>query len=102
MAELQQRTKAFDLAIENIYNEFRRRVTRLLGLDNFKIKSNEIGKAIAERTGLDASATAATLHECEEIIRGGPTNKRQVVRLAAELRMIEQKLGLVRIGRAKI
>lgn len=102
MAELQQRTKAFDLAIENIYNEFRRRVTRLLGLDNFKIKSNEIGKAIAERTGVDASATAATLHECEEIIRGGPTNKRQVVRLAAELRMIEQKLGLVRIGRARI
>lgn len=102
MAELQLRTKAYDLAIENIYNEFRRRVTRLLGLDNFKAKSNEIAKAIAERSGLDLSTTTATLHECEEIIRGAATNKRQVVRLITELRMIEQKLGLVRAGRTKI
>jgi hypothetical protein len=102
MAELQQRTKAFDLAIENIYNEFRRRVTRLLGLDNFKAKSNEIARSISERAGLDISATAATLHECEEIIRGEATNKKQVLRLVGELRAIEQKLGLVRAGRTKI
>ncbi|MEQ1603291.1 MAG: DUF4350 domain-containing protein [Pyrinomonadaceae bacterium] len=102
MAELQQRTRAFDLAIENIYNEFRRRVTRLLGLDNFKTKSNEIARAISERAGLDASSTAATLHECEEIIRGASTNKKQVLRLVGELRAVEQKLGLVRAGRTKI
>ena len=101
MAELQQRTKAYDLAIENIYNEFRRRVTRLLGLDNFAAKSNDIARLIAERSGLNVSATAATLHECEEIIRGAATHKRQVVRLAGDLRDIEQKLGLVRAGRTK-
>ncbi|MDQ3180706.1 MAG: hypothetical protein M3Q33_09320, partial [Acidobacteriota bacterium] len=28
MAELQQRTRAFDLAIENIYTDFRRRTAR--------------------------------------------------------------------------
>lgn len=102
MAELQQRTKAYDLAIENIYNEFRRRVTRLLGLDNFTIKSNEMARAIVERTGLEMSPTATTLHECEEIIRGAATNTRQLVRLTGELRAIEQKLGLVRAGRTKI
>ncbi|MFT3744278.1 MAG: DUF4350 domain-containing protein [Pyrinomonadaceae bacterium] len=102
MADLQQRTRAFDLAIENIYNEFRRRVTRLLGLDNLKSTSNEVARAVAERAGLDISATAATLHECEEIIRGEPTNKRQVMRLVGELRAIEQKLGLMRTGRTRI
>lgn len=102
MADLQQRTRAFDLAIENIYHEFRRRATRLLGLDNFKVKSDDLARAVAERAGLDLSATLATLHECEEIIRGEATNKRQVIRLVGELRAIEQKLGLVRTGRTRI
>ena len=33
MAELQQRTRAFDLAVENIYTDFRRRTSRLLGVE---------------------------------------------------------------------
>ena len=36
MAELQQRTKGYDLAIENIYTDFRRRVSRLVGVDALK------------------------------------------------------------------
>ncbi len=101
MADLQSRTKSFDLAIENIYSEFRRRVTRHLGLDNFTAKYDEIASLIAERTSTDLSATAATLNECEEIIRGETTNKREVVRLVDELRKIENALGLQRSGRAK-
>ena len=102
MAELQQRTRAFDLAIENIYTEFRRRVTRLLGLDSFTSKSGEIANAIADRTGLDRVATKTTLFKCEEIIRGEPTNKREVVELTADLRELETKLGIKRAAKTKI
>jgi hypothetical protein len=102
MAELQGRTKAYDLAIENIYTEFRRRVARNLGLDNYSVKSSEMAVLIAERGGLDGSVVNETLHQCEEIIRGEPTNKREVLRLTEELRTMEQKLGMTRTGRARI
>ena len=102
MAELQQRTRAFDLAIENIYTEFRRRVTRLLGLDNFTSKSGEMAQAIADRTGLDRNKVEDTLFKCEDIVRGEPTNKREVVELTTALRELETKLGIKRAAKTKI
>ncbi len=102
MAELQQRTRAFDLAIENIYTDFRRRVTRLLGLDSLTAKSGEIATGIAGRTGLDRVLIEQTLFKCEEIIRGEPTNKREVVELAAALRELEPTLGIKRAAKIKI
>ncbi len=96
MAELQSRTRAFDLAVENIYNDFRRRVCRLLGLDNSAVKSGEIAKLVAERTGLDAAVTANDLFMCEEIIRGEPTNRKEVMRLVESIRSIEERLQMKR------
>lgn len=96
MAELQQRTRAFDLAVENIYTDFRRRVSRLLGLDNFTVKARELSAAIADRSGLDRQRTEDILFKCEEIIRGEPTNRREVVELTTALREIEAKLGIRR------
>jgi len=96
MAELQQRTKAYDLALENIYMDFRRRVSRALGLDALTVKSGEMASAIAGSITADANTVRATLFKCEEIIRGEPTNKREVTRLAGELRDTERRLGLSR------
>lgn len=102
MSDLQMRTKAFDLAIENIYGDFRRRAARYFGLDNFTAKSTEIAALCAERGGLDRIKTEKILHQCEEIIRGEPTTRREVVRLAGELRDIEQSLGMTRAVRTRI
>ena len=102
MAELQQRTRAYDLAIENIYTDFRRRVSRLLGLDNLTVKPRELSAAIADRCGLDRPRTEDILFKCEEIIRGEPTNKREVVELTTALREIEAKLGIRRSVDKKI
>jgi hypothetical protein len=99
MAELQSRARAFDLAIENIYAEFRRRAARLFGLDIKDATCDKLAPRISERTGLDNRAVYDTLYKCEDIIRGEPTNKREVVRLTDELRAIEQKLGISRGGR---
>ena len=100
MAELQSRTRAYDLAVENIYNEFRRRAARLFGLEILRATSRELAIRIAERAGVDRNQTETTLFKCEEIIRGEPTNKKQVVSLTGELREIERKLGLARTRRA--
>ncbi len=102
MAELQRRTKAYDLAIENIYSEFRRRAARLLGVDNKTIPTNELASQIADRVGSDQYEIGAALLKCEEIIRGEPTNRSEAVALATKIREIESKLGLSRTGRTRV
>lgn len=100
MAELQQRTKAFDLAIENIYTDFRRRAAKYLGVDNYTVSINELARLIAERTGENANEIESLLFKCEEIVRGEPTSKKEVLQLTKRLREIEEKLGLQRRSRA--
>ena len=96
MAELQQRTRAWDLAMENIYTDFRRRAARLFGLDVSAATSDVLALRIADRTDQDAASLRATLFKCEEIIRGERTNKNEVVRLADSIREIERKLNMRR------
>jgi len=36
------------------------------------------------------------MFKCEEIVRGEPTNKREVLYLTSRLREVEEKLGLKR------
>ncbi len=96
MAELQRRTKAFDLAIENIYTEFRRRTSRLVGADNLTTSYRDLARLIAGRGKLNQTEVEDLLFKCEDIIRGEPTGKREVLQLTRRLREIEEKLGLKR------
>ncbi len=96
MAELQQRTRAYDLAIENIYTDFRRRVSRLVGADNFTVSLKDLAQKITERTKINANEVENLMFKCEDIIRGEPTSKKEVLKLTSRLREIEEKLGLRR------
>lgn len=96
MAELQQRTKAYDLAIENIYTDFRRRTARLVGVDNFTTSRQDLAKLIAERTEINFDEVENLMFKCEDIIRGEPTNKREILQITSRLRQFEEKLGLQR------
>jgi hypothetical protein len=97
MAELQQRTKAFDLAIENIYTDFRRRVARSFGVDNFTTPRADLARMIAERLPEeDFREIDQLMRSCENISQGEATNKKEVLELAGRLREIEEKLGLQR------
>ena len=96
MAELQRRTKAFDLAIENIYTEFRRRAAKLVGADVYTTPRGEMAKLIAERGKFDEPEIAELMRKCEDIMHGEPTNKKEVLQIAGRLREIEEKLGLKR------
>ena len=99
MAELQQRTKAYDLAIENIYADFRRRVCSVVGLDNTTASRSEIATRIVERIGGSAREIQEVLYLCEDVIRGEPIGKKDTVALVDKLRHIESQLGLRRSSR---
>jgi hypothetical protein len=102
MAELQQRTKAYDLAMENIYTDFRRRVARHFGIDNMTTSRKELTRRIAERTGDNPSELERTLKKCEDIIHGHTARKSEVVSLAGRLREIESSLNISRKARPRI
>ena len=102
IAELQRRTKAFDLAIENIYTDFRRRVSRLLGVDNYQISRKDLAKLISERIGADEFEIYNLMRKCEDVMHGEATNKKEVLQLSSRLRELEEKLGLKRNRRTKI
>jgi seryl-tRNA synthetase len=96
MAQLQGRTKAFDLAVENIYREFRRRVSRLFGIDNHTATRKDLAKKIAERLNRDANEIEEMMYQCEDIMHGEPAKKKEIVNLISRLREIEEALGLRR------
>lgn len=102
MAELQQRIKGYDLAIENIYNDFRRRVARLVGIDNFYSQNSKLAQLIAERLP-DENPTEIKeiMQKCEYISQGEPTSKKEILHLTKRLRELEEKLGLLRRKKKK-
>ena len=102
MAELQLRTKAFDLAMENIYGDFRRRISRSFGVDNTTTSRRELASLIAERTGGEAEKIDSLMERCESIAHGERTDRREVIRLASDLRSLEDFLRLTRQGRRRI
>lgn len=99
MAQLQQRTKGYDLAVENIYTDFRRRVSRLLGVDNQSTSRKDLAHLLSERLNRDEMEIYNLMRKCEDVMHGEPTNKKTVLQLTSDLREIEETLGLKRAGR---
>ncbi|HEX6186791.1 MAG TPA: DUF4350 domain-containing protein [Pyrinomonadaceae bacterium] len=93
MAELQQRARAHDLALENIYARVRRVLVRYGGVSNSTPRA-EIARRVAMRSGLNREELETLMRNCEETINGAPTHAKEVLRLAQRLRDIESKLGL--------
>lgn len=93
MAELQERSRAFDLAIENIYTRTRRVLARHAGLD-YNSSRLDIAAHIAARSNIDEHRLETLMRQCEEAINGEPINWRQSVDLVRRLRELERDLGL--------
>jgi hypothetical protein len=102
MAELQQRTRAYDLAIENIYTDFRRRACVLVGLDNTTTTRRALAERIAERIGSPRSEIEELFYRCEDAMYGSTVNYKETVELVDRLRTLEKKLGLRRANRKGI
>lgn len=93
MAELQERSRAFDLAIENIYSRTRRVLARHAGL-SYNSSRSEIAASIAERSSIDRQELETLMRQCEDVINGAPINWRQSIHLVRRLRELERTLGL--------
>ncbi|HLN99366.1 MAG TPA: DUF4350 domain-containing protein, partial [Pyrinomonadaceae bacterium] len=93
MAELQQRARAFDLAIENIYSRTRRVLARYAGVD-YNSPRKVIAERIAARSTLNAHQLETLMRQSEEAINGGGISERQSIHLVRRLREIEAALGL--------
>lgn len=94
MAELQQRARAYDLAIENIYQRTRRALARYGGLaPNAPLE--KIATQVAKRSGKSRVELEALLRECEDSIAGAPLTSRRAVELARALRELERDLGIL-------
>ena len=93
MAELQQRARAHDLALENIYGRVRRVLVRHAGLNHHSPRT-EIAARVALRSGINQQKLETLMRNCEETINGVPTNARETLRMVRQLRQIEAALGL--------
>ena len=93
MAELQQRAKAHDLALENIYGRVRRALVRHAGLNHNSPRA-EIAARVAARSGLNPQQLETLMRTCEETINGAATTGKETLRLVKRLRQIESRLGL--------
>lgn len=93
MAELQERSRAYDLAIENIYTRTRRVLARHAGLD-YNSPRSEIAARIASKSTIDQNQLETLMRQCEDAINGGPINWRQSIDLVRRLREVERALGL--------
>jgi len=98
MAELQQRAKAHDLALENIYTRVRRVLVRHAGLNQNSTRA-AIAARIAVRSKMNEKQLESLMRSCEDTINGAPTNARETLRLVKRLREVEARLGLQ--GRAR-
>jgi Domain of unknown function (DUF4350) len=93
MAELQQRARAYDLAIENIYARTRRALARYGGTGQ-NVPHTEIAARVAARAGLSQTELEALMRECEDAINGASINARQALALISRLRELERTLGI--------
>ena len=93
MAELQQRARAYDLAIENIYSRTRRVLARYAGVD-YNSPRRVIAERIAARSTIKAHQLETLMRQAEEAINGEQISERQSIQLVKRLREIETTLGL--------
>ena len=100
MAELQRRTKAFDLALENIYGRTRRDLARFAGVDNLSTSAEVLAARVAERSKLKKDDLANLFLACEDVIHGEQTSGKTALSLVARLREIERELGFKKAARS--
>lgn len=94
MAELQQRARSYDLAIENIYLRVRRVLARYAGVDGSSPRALIAERVAARSSKLNRQELEGLMFECEEAINGAPVDARKTLSLIARLREVERSLGL--------
>lgn len=93
MANITRLAQASDLAMQNIYSEFRKRLCRFSGVPA-SIENDKLAAVAARRTVLDERELSGLLERCEEISRGAQVTESELLKLVCRTREIESQLGL--------
>jgi hypothetical protein len=93
MANITRLAQASDLAMQNIYSEFRKRLCRYNGLPP-KADNARLAAATSRRAGIDEGELIALLDRCQEVASGRKAMDGELLRLVTRVREIESKLNL--------
>ena len=93
MANITRLAQATDLAMANIYAEFRKRLCKFSRVPS-KIENGKLAAATARRAKIDERELATLLARCEEISRGEPVSDSELLKLVGRIREIESQLGV--------
>jgi Domain of unknown function (DUF4350) len=93
MANITRLAQASDLAMENIYSEFRKRLCRFSDVPA-KIENKRLAAIAASRAKLDERELSLLLRRCEKISRGEQVSESELLRLVTRIREIESQIGL--------
>ncbi|MBV6495781.1 MAG: DUF4350 domain-containing protein [Acidobacteria bacterium ACB1] len=96
MAELQRRTGSYDLAVENVYREFRRRASRLVGVDAKTVSNADLARLIASRAGKEPEAVLDILLSAEDVMHDVHPSRAEATRVVTGIRELEAALNLTR------
>lgn len=93
MANITRLARATDLAIENIYSEFRKRLCRFSGVPP-RTANDKLAAATVRRAVLDEHELSGLLFRCERAAKGEHISDSELLKLVIRIREIESQLGL--------
>jgi hypothetical protein len=93
MANITRLARANDVAMQNIYFEFRKRLCRYGGLPS-KSEIPRIASAVSKRSSLDERQLNDLLTRCDQIAGGEHSGESELLRLVDRIRQIESELRL--------
>lgn len=93
MANIQRLARASDLAIENIYGHFRRRLCRYAGMPS-NTMTDHLATVAAERGQIDREELVSVMRRCDNALAIRPPEPKDLVDLIADLRRVEANLKL--------
>jgi hypothetical protein len=93
MATITRMARATDLAMQNVYWDFRKRLCRYSGLPS-NVDSARLGAVAARRAGLNGQELARLLADCDAVAHGQRTSDAELLRLVTRIREIESRIGI--------
>jgi hypothetical protein len=93
LANVTRLARASDLAMQNIYTEFRKRLARVAGLPP-GVESPRLAAAAARRANIPEREMRALMARCEAVAEGKPVSDPELLKLVVRIREIEAGLGI--------
>jgi hypothetical protein len=93
MANITRLAKASDLAMQNIYADFRNKLCRYSGLPS-RVDSPRLAAVAARRMQRDERELRALLEKCEAVIHGSNTSDAELLKLVTSIREIEADIRI--------